>query len=179
MPEVCFEMGCFLLMGWKRSWRMTDLESLLRAAQGYETLGLFQEAYDELEMTLPDEGNLDVVLEFKVRLLFALKSWGLAREIAQRLRKKSLKESQYVIWEAYATRRVSGLEAAHKILMEAREAHAEEEILHFNLACYAVQLGNLEEGRKHLAQAIELNEDIRLMIDDEPDLEPFWDGWNA
>ena len=47
----------------------------------------------------------------------------------------------------------------------------------FNLACYAAQLGNLDEAKEHLARAIDLDRGIRMMVLDEPDLEPLWESW--
>ena len=47
----------------------------------------------------------------------------------------------------------------------------------YNLACYACQLGNLEEARQWLAKAIKIRstEEIKQMALADPDLQPMWD----
>lgn len=156
---------------------MNDPTSRLTAAHGYFELEMFQSAYDELD-ELPAHLKTSVeVLALRGSILFSLESWELALEVAKFLRETVPEDSQYVIWQAYATRRVSGLKAAQAILEEAKEAHALEPIVFFNLACYAAQLGNLGEAKEHLARAIDLDRGIRLLVLDEPDLEPLWQSW--
>jgi hypothetical protein len=51
------------------------------------------------------------------------------------------------------------------------------QLLHYNLDCYACQLGRPDEAMQRLARAIDLNTagcDIRLEALDDPDLEPLW-----
>jgi hypothetical protein len=45
----------------------------------------------------------------------------------------------------------------------------------FKLACYACQVGNLEEAKRRVAAAISLDQQYRLMALDDPDLEPLWE----
>jgi len=46
----------------------------------------------------------------------------------------------------------------------------------FNLACYACQLGRLEEAREWLRKAMDLGDEkeIKTRALDDPDLEPLW-----
>ena len=70
------------------------------------------------------------------------------------------------------------MEAARAVLLGAREAHPNEPIVFFNLACYNSQLGNLEEAKEHLARAIAIDGNVRKMALDDPDLEPIWESWS-
>lgn len=51
-----------------------------------------------------------------------------------------------------------------------------EPILHFNLACYECQLGELEVAKARLAHAFKLEPKCRLMALDDDDLAPLWDS---
>jgi Flp pilus assembly protein TadD len=55
---------------------------------------------------------------------------------------------------AYAQRRYLDLQTAEKTLLEAQERFPEEATIPFNLACYACQLGRLDEAREKLAKAV-------------------------
>ena len=47
-------------------------------------------------------------------------------------------------------------------------------ILHFNLACYEAQLGNLARAKAYLTRAVALDNKYRLLAVDDPDLSPLW-----
>ena len=49
-------------------------------------------------------------------------------------------------------------------------------LVHYNLACYECQLGNLEMAKGHLKLAFKIKKGLRLEALDEPDLEPLWDS---
>ena len=83
--------------------------------------------------------------------------------------------AQWSISLAYATRRAQSIEAARRILLEAVERHPGEPILHYNLACYECQLGDIEVTKARLAHAFKLEPKCRLMALDAEDLAPLWD----
>ena len=49
-------------------------------------------------------------------------------------------------------------------------------LIRYNLACYACQLGNLEEAKQWLDKAFDIadKESVKLMVLKDPDLEPLW-----
>ena len=124
---------------------MNDPQSLLAAAQGYFALAMYQAAYDELDELPAAFKTSEEVLALRVCILHKLESWILAREVAAFLREAAPENSQYVIWEAYATRRASGLEAARAVLLSAREAHTNEPIV---FSTWLAIIRNLEIWRK-------------------------------
>lgn len=158
---------------------MHDPRKPLSAAQGYFQLGMYQDAYDELDELPPHERTSPEVLELRITILLKLSQWELAREVTRFLLRMSPQDTQCILWEGYCTRRIEGLEAARAFLMAAKESHSEEPAIHFNLGCYAAQLGNLEEAKEHVGRAIELNEAVRLIALEDPDLEPLWESWGS
>ena len=61
------------------------------------------------------------------------------------------------------------------ILDKAVKQHPAEPMIHFNLACYAAQTGDLGMARERLSQAMTLDPGAKLLALDDPDLMPLWD----
>jgi hypothetical protein len=61
-------------------------------------------------------------------------------------------------------------------LRPAAEKFPNEWQIHYNMACYACQLGEIEEARALLARAVELGDadKMKLMALDDPDLAPMF-----
>jgi Flp pilus assembly protein TadD len=64
---------------------------------------------------------------------------------------------------------------AREILHRAGEIHPNCGTIQFNLACYAAQLGQLEEARQRLSRAIQLDKAFAAMAKTDPDLEAIRD----
>lgn len=153
---------------------MTDTERHMEAALGYLQLGLYDDANDEIECMPPRERVSPVALVLRAHIYMELKSWGLLREVAVVLVDTIPEDSDHWTWLAYATRRTTDVPSAEEIVLRALEIHPEDAMIHYNLACYAAQLGRLEEAGARLKKAVHLNPEIRLMALDDPDLEPIW-----
>jgi tetratricopeptide (TPR) repeat protein len=69
------------------------------------------------------------------------------------------------------TRRTDSIEAAKEILKQALQRHPDEAMVHFNLGCYASQLGDLTLAKAHLKRAFVIEPKCRVMALDDPDLE--------
>ena len=76
---------------------------------------------------------------------------------------------------AFATRRTDSLEAARLILVNAVERLPGVAVFHFNLACYAAQLGELDRAKASLSRAIELQPGYRQQALEDEDLRPIWE----
>ena len=96
------------------------------------------------------------------------------QEVAKRLAEFQPHDIQWTISLAYATRRAESIEAAKEILMQALQRHPDEAMVHFNLGCYASQLGDLTLAKAHLKRAFVIEPKCRLMALDDPDLKPLW-----
>lgn len=154
---------------------MSDLLALLQSALGYLHLGLFEDATEELEALPAELKTSREVLAIRADIFSQAGSWESMREIASVLVRNWPDDAGHWISLAYATRRCRDIGEAESILLTASERHDDEPLIHFNLACYAAQTGKFEAARKSLARAIALDEKIRELAIDDPDLDPLWE----
>jgi lipopolysaccharide biosynthesis regulator YciM len=144
----------------------------LVAAVGFAELSLFQDAVQELE-ELPDElKEITVVLATWLEVYQRWQKWSEASSVAMRLAELEPGESNWPVALAYAIRRSRGLVFAQEVLVQAGVKFPECATIHFNLACYAAQLGQLEEARRRLRRAIQLDQGFAVLAKTDPDLEP-------
>jgi len=64
------------------------------------------------------------------------------------------------------------------VLDEAAKLFPTEWSIHYNLACYCAQLGQLDAAQEHLSNSYEVGDarQIKLMALDDDDLKPLWEG---
>jgi Tfp pilus assembly protein PilF len=155
---------------------LPDDQRHLTAAEGYAALGMYLDADAELDRIDAEARHVAEVLAVRLEIHQALEKWELMRTVAGRLVAHDPDNAQWAISLAYATRRAQSIEAARLILLEAVERHPTEPMLHFNLACYECQLGDLEVAKARLAHAVKLEPKCRLMALDDDDLAPLWDS---
>lgn len=74
-----------------------------------------------------------------------------------------------------ATRPAESLDAAKRILLDALEHHPNSAILHYNLACYECQMGELDVAKARVGHAIKLDPGFAMMALDDEDLKPLWE----
>jgi hypothetical protein len=151
-----------------------DDQRHLTAAEGYAALGLYLDANAELEEIDAEVRHVAEVLTVRLEIYRGLERWELMRTVAGRLAAHDPDNAQWSISLAFATRRAQSIEAARRILLEAVERLSKEPILHYNLACYECQLGELEVAKARLAHAFRLEPKCRLMALDDDDLAPLW-----
>jgi lipopolysaccharide biosynthesis regulator YciM len=144
----------------------------LLAASGLSELGLYQEAVDELESLPVEIKETTVVLASWLELYQHWHKWAEALSVAQRLTELEPDEPNWAIALAYATRRTCGLRLAREVLQSAVEKFEHCAAIHFNLACYAAQLGELDEAKVRLTRAIELDREFASLAKTDPDLAP-------
>ena len=73
-----------------------------------------------------------------------------------------------------AERRHAGLETAESTLLRARDQFPKEPLIHYNLACYAAQLGRIDDAKALLATAITLDPVFKEMALEDEDLKAIW-----
>jgi tetratricopeptide (TPR) repeat protein len=144
----------------------------LLAASGFAELSLFQEAVRELEELPESSRELPTVLMVWLEVYQHWQKWSEAESVAARLLEIDPEEPSWPIALAYATRRSRGLVFANQLLQQAGEKFPNCGTIQFNLACYAAQLGQLDEARQHLLRAIQLDAMFAAMAKTDPDLEP-------
>ena len=146
----------------------------LRAAHGYLELEMYSEAAAELDEIDPVCLILPEVLSVRLLVYAGLQNWGMMQSVAKRLSNYDPKNVQWAISAAYAARRAESIHAAKSILTKALELHPDEPAIHYNLACYECQMGNLSDAKKHLMQATKADVKFKAMALDDSDFEPLW-----
>ncbi len=135
---------------------------------------MLQDAWDSLEEIPAEQGHLPPVLQVRMEIYRCMKKYDGMATIAKHLTKEIPDDSQNWISLAYAQRRHLDLETAEKTLLEAQKRFPEEAAIPFTLACYACQLGRLDEAREKLAKAIEMEPAFKDAALEDEDLKPIW-----
>jgi tetratricopeptide (TPR) repeat protein len=151
----------------------TELQHL-RSACGYVELGMYLDADAEVETIDPFYRALPEVLAVRLIIYAGLQKWELMQVVAEKLARHDPNNVQWSISWAYATRRVESVEAARAILLETLKTHPDESTIHYNLACYECQLGNLDGAEAYLARATTADPKFTLMALEDKDLQPLW-----
>lgn len=152
----------------------------LAAAEGWFELGNAVEALAELDQLTPPSRSHPVALEIRWQILAQRQAWEAAVEVAESLVHQAPESPSGWLHRAYAVRRSrsGGLPQAWSILHPAAELFPEHELIAYNLACYATQLGRPDEGWEWFLRATQISKDPprmrRLALSDE-DLRPLWD----
>jgi tetratricopeptide (TPR) repeat protein len=150
----------------------------LSAAIGWMELGNCTEALVELAKVAPTLSAHPHVLEVRWAIYAAAKNWAEALEAANLLLQSD--SSRVVGWlhRAYALRRAPGgsIKSAWDALLPAVDRFPTEATIPYNLACYAAQMGQLDEARRWLRRAVVVGEGttIKRMALADSDLEPLW-----
>jgi lipopolysaccharide biosynthesis regulator YciM len=147
----------------------------LLAASGFMELGMFQEAVEELE-SLPEAiREIPIVLAVWLEVYQGWKKWAEAISVATRLVEAQPYEPNWRVAQAYAIRRARGISFAREVLNEAKQKFPDSALIHFNLGCYAAQLGELDEARERIESAIRLDQQFEALSKTDPDLAPLRD----
>lgn len=152
----------------------------LRAAIGWLELGNPAEAGEELSRIAPEFLDHPDVLEIRWEVCARSRSWEAALKVAEALVRVAPERSSGWVHRAYAMRRVrhGGLQLAWSLLRPAFEKFPKEDVIPYNLACYAAQQGRLDAAWNWLQKAISVRGDAmeikqRAMAD--TDLQPIWE----
>lgn len=114
-------------------------------------------------------------LHLRVDVLFRLRRWGEAAEIAVKMTRQESADPGWWIQAAYATRRASDIGEAEAILLSGLELHPGNDLMLYNLACYACVGQRLEEARTRLRSSIAIHPaTVFTMALRDPDLAPLW-----
>jgi predicted Zn-dependent protease len=115
---------------------------------GYLELGMLQDAWDSLEEIPAEQRHLSPVLQMRLEIYRRMEKYEGMATIAEHLTKQFPEDAQYWISLAYAQRRYINLQTAEKTLLEAQKRFPEGATIPFNLACYACQLGRIDEAKE-------------------------------
>lgn len=150
----------------------------LLAAAGWLELGCPTDALAELDaMSAPNQQHPDS-LELRCLVQSQQQDWPAALHSASQLVDVAPERSTGWLQRAYAMRRTpdGGLEKAWDLLRPAAAKFPKEFLIPYNLACYACQLGQLDEARQWFTRALQhgQTEVIKTMALKDADLQPLW-----
>lgn len=152
----------------------------VEAARGWLELGNHQEANEELDrITAVNRAHLEV-LRVRWRIYAKAGKWDACLDTAQAL--KAMEPNHRFGWihEAHSLDRLGQGDEAKESILAAIEHFGPNPTFAFHLACLAARMGQLDEARVWVREAIDLAEDqktldrLRLRILDEPALEAIW-----
>lgn len=152
----------------------------LSAAVGWLELGNPAEAGEEIARISPALLDHPDVLEVRWDVCASGRSWDAAHAVAEALVRTAPDRSSGWVHRAYALRRKTGggLDLAWEALHPAAGKFPKVAIIPYNLACYAAQLGRLEEAMDWLGRAVKAGGDakaIKSMALRDDDLKAVWD----
>ena len=160
---------------------MTELQPpdshFLSAASGWLGLGDPVEAEAELDQINQKFRSHPQVLEVKWAIYAEEDKWERCIEVARELTKSAPKDSFGWIHLSFALHELKRTREAYDNLEAVLKKFPKEWLLSYNLACYACQLGDLEDAGKWLAGAIVKKGDeksITRMAAKDPDLAPLF-----
>lgn len=151
-----------------------DILRHLRAAEGFCQLGMWQDAWDELEEIAPEHRAMLPVVLMRLEILIALRHFESAAVLAESLIAKGVREKQAYLLGAYAVRRCRSLEEAEQLLLGGEEVLKDDALWHYNLTCYASVAGRIDEAKERLRRCFVLDPSCRSTALTDADLEPVW-----
>ena len=149
-------------------------ERSILAADGYLYLGLPREALRELDEIPAGGRNTSGVLRARIRVLLHLKRWKEAEALSSRGTQLYPEENEFMVQRAFALHQQEKGSEAVQVLLNAPEWIRRTGILHYNLACYEAQLGDLRTARQCIRAAIEINASFKKNAKTDPDLQRLW-----
>lgn len=146
----------------------------LEAADGYLYLGMPKEALNEIEAIQGDDRNEAAVMLVHARILLHQKKWRDAEKLAASAAVVHPEREEFTVQRAFALHQLQEGEKAMTVLDSAPEWIRKTGILHYNLACYEAQLGDLSTARQCIRVACQMNKAMKKNAAMDPDLRALW-----
>lgn len=149
----------------------------LRAARGWLELGNHQAALEELEEIEPEWRTHPDVLEVRWLVCEMAEKWKVCIDISNTLIEMKPDDLSCWIRRSYVLHKLERTQEAYDELKPALEKFNGKWLLQYNLACYTCLLGNVEEARELIEEAIELGgAAVKLRALDDKHLIRVWAG---
>lgn len=149
----------------------------LRAAEGWLELGLPCEALKELESIPVERRDQPLALMLLWRIHSMARRWRDCVEIADELVQRDPKNIFGWIHRSYALHELKRTQEASDLLEPALLQFPDDELVAYNLACYACQLGREREAKALLVLAFRRGDakEIKQRALEDSDLAPMRD----
>jgi tetratricopeptide (TPR) repeat protein len=151
-----------------------DLQRLLLAVDGYLFLGLPEAAFAEINAVEDSLQNSADVLRARIRVLLHLRRWREANRLSAFGNDAYPDENEFMVQRAFALHQMKKGGEAVQVLLTAPEWLRRTGILHYNLACYEAQLGDVNTARQCIRAAIQINSSFKKNARRDPDLQRLW-----
>jgi len=142
------------------------------AAQGYYELGLWREAWRELDGLSDAAQHRPDVLETRILILVNERKWPQALAISRQLAEVAPHEEGGWVHSAYCLHELGRTQEAIQALLSAPPSLREKAIYYYNLACYSCVLGEIDAAREALQRSFALDKSYRDLARSDHDLKP-------
>jgi len=146
----------------------------LNTSAGLLQIGEPMDAWNELECITPLNRAKTEVLTVRLAVCRALKDWGLAEEVARTLIRREPQNIMHVVALAEVMGRREGPVAAAAVYEFAVDRWPDFALLRVSLAVELVKAGQVDDAKRVLRTAFELDPDLRLVALDHPGLSAIW-----
>ena len=147
----------------------------VRTAQGYYELGMQEEAWEELEAIDPAHEKDPPVLQMRLLLLLKEKRWEEGLAGSKQLIEIDREGAMGFVHAAYCMHEMGRTAEAKELLLSGPSSLLREAVYFYNMACYEVALGEIEEAERCLRQSIEMDGNLRQVAKKDEDLECLWE----
>ena len=151
---------------------MEDFQKRILAAQGYHELGLWREAWRELDCLSDAAQHRPEVLEMRILILINERKWREALTLSRQLAEAAPQEEGGWVHSAYCLHELGRTREAIQALLAAPPSLREKAIFHYNFACYSCVLGQIDAAREALHRSFALDKRYRDFALSDRDLEP-------
>ena len=154
---------------------LSDTDQLhLNTAAGFLQIGEPMDAWTELEEITPLNRAKTEVIVVRLAVCRALKMWELAEEIARTLIRREPGNVMHVVALAEVMGKREGPVAAAAVYEFAVDRFPDFAPLRVSLAVELVKAGQVEDAKRVVKKACELDPDLRLVVLDHPGLSAIW-----
>lgn len=151
---------------------MEEFQKRILAAQGYHELGLWREAWQELDGLSDAEQHRPEVLEMRILILINESKWREALALSRQLAEVAPQEEGGWVHSAYCLHELGRTREAIQALLSAPPSLREKAIFHYNFACYSCVLGQIDAAREALQRSFSLDKRYREFALSDRDLAP-------
>ena len=148
----------------------------IEATVGWVELGNPREALQELAQVSPENMSHPQVLELKWQILARLENWEHSLPVAQAFCDVAPSLEQGWLHQAVSLYRLKRTEEAWNLLLPMAQKFPRSWVIPYDLACYACQLGKVDEARVWLKKAFAQGEakEVKVLALADPDLRVLW-----
>ncbi|HMJ63823.1 MAG TPA: tetratricopeptide repeat protein [Candidatus Binatia bacterium] len=147
----------------------------LDAAKGWHLLGCLNDALEDLQRIPPELQVHPDVLEVRFAIFAKARKWVLCMEIAAAMLDLAPERPTTWINSAATLHELDQTQDAWDALCTVQDRFPDVPTIPYNLACYACQLGRLDDSRQLLERAVKLGgRDYHRMALEDEDLQPLW-----